>query len=158
MPHSKINIHLFCSNEKKISNNDIRGIEENVWDDIRNKAKKQGIILDFFYGSSNQLFCLIALKTNQTIQKIIVNLNKKSSFFINKNGVSDKFSSPQLSAIFNSDTNNEFDWDKDIFTMQVSESVFDRISNYNRIELESKRKKTYKVNDAYVVQYSFDKV
>ena len=156
MPHSNINIHLFCSNEKKISKNDIREIEQSIWDDIRNKAKKQGIILDFFYGTSSQLFCIIALKTNQTVQKVIVNLHKKSSFFINNQGVSEKFKSPQLTAIFNTQK-NELDWKKDIYTIQVSESVFDRITNYNRIEFESNRKKIFKPNDAYVVQYSFGK-
>lgn len=48
MPHSNINIRLFCSNEKNISKKDIRVIEQTIWDDIRNKAKKEGIIVDFF--------------------------------------------------------------------------------------------------------------
>ena len=158
MAHSNINIHLFCSNEKKISKNDINGIEQTIWDDIRNKAKKQGVVLDFFYGTSNQLFCIIVLKTNQTFEKVIVNLQKKSSFFINNKGVSGKFKSPQLAAIFNTQENNEFDWKKDIYTTQVSESVFDSVINYNRIQLEIEKKELFNVNDAYLVQYSFDKV
>ena len=76
MPHLSINIHLFCSKEKKTSANDLTGIEQTIWDCIQNKAKKKGIILNFFYGTSNQLFCIITLKTNQTIPKVIDGLNK----------------------------------------------------------------------------------
>jgi hypothetical protein len=158
MPHSNINIHLFCSNEKNISKKDIRVIEQTIWDDIRNKAKKEGIIVDFFYGISNQLFCVIALKTNQTLEKVIFNLQKKSSFFINSQGVTNKFKSPQLAGIFNTQENNEFDWIKDIYTTQVSDSVFYSIGDYNRIRLESEKKELFKVNNTFVVQYSFDKV
>jgi hypothetical protein len=158
MPHSNINIHLFCSNEKMISKDDIRVIEQTIWDDIRNKAKKQGVIFDFCHETPSKLFCVISLKSNQNFKKAIAKLQKKSSFFINNQGVSDKFKSPQLSAIFNTPVNNEFDWKKDIYTTQVSESVFDSISYYNRNQLESEKKEMFKVSDAYVVQYAFDKV
>ena len=158
MPHLSINIHLFCSKEKKTSANDLTGIEQTIWDCIQNKAKKKGIILNFFYGTSNQLFCIITLKTNQTIPKVIDSLNKKGGFFLNNKGVSDKLKSPQLSAIFNSEEKYEFDWNKDIYMLEVSNSVYDRISNYNQIKLESNGKKIFGVTDEYVVQYSIGKI
>lgn len=159
MAHSNINIHIFCSSENKILPNDIRGIEQFIWQDVKNKSKKHGIILDFLYGTSNQCFCLIALNSIQTIQKVQTVMNKllqKRSFFVDNKGISNKFKSPQLSTIFNNHKNNEYDWKVDIYTMQVNDSVFERITNYNRIELESDRKKIFEINDAYVVQYSID--
>ena len=158
MPHLSINIHLICSKEKKTSTNELTVIEQTIWDCIQNKAKKKGIILNFFYGTSNQLFCIITLKTNQTMPKVIDGLNKKGGFFLNNKGVSDKFKSPQLSAIFNSKEKYEFDWSKDIYMLEVSDSVYDRISNYNQIKLESNGKKIFGVTDEYVVQYSIGKI
>ena len=157
MSHLNINIHLFYNDENKVLPNDISKIEQTIWEDIKNKANKKGITLDFLYGTSNQCFCVIVLKKDQTIQQVMNKIPMKRSFFINNKGISNKFNSPQLATIFNSQNNNEQNWTVDIYLIHVSESVFDRISNYNRIQLQIETKKTSKVNDAYVVQYSFDK-
>lgn len=161
MSHSNINIHVFCSGENKISPNDIRRIEQIIWQDVKNKSKREGIILDFLYGASNQCFCIIALNSFQTIQTVQTIMNKilqKRSFFVDSKGISNKFKSPKLSAIFNNQKNNEYDWKIDIYTMQVSDSVFERISNYNQIELEMDNKKIFEINEAYVVQYSINEI
>jgi hypothetical protein len=42
--------------------------------------------------------------------------------------------------------------------LEVSDSVYDRISNYNQIKLERNGKKIFGVTDEYVVQYSIGKI
>ena len=158
MSNLNINIHLFCGNQKKISPNDMRGIEQKIWYDVKNKAKKQNIFLDFSYGSSDQCFCVIALKANQTIQSCLKHLQKSSSFFINNKGMSNKFKSLQLSDIFNSQKNNEFEWKVNIRVMEVSDSVFDRMNSYNLIQSQNDRNKIFEINDAFVVQYFLDSI
>jgi hypothetical protein len=158
MSNVNINIHLFCSNVERISPNDIRGIEQKIWYDVKNKANKQNIFLDFSYGSSDQCFCVIALKDNQTIQTCLKHLQKSSSFFVNNKGMSNKFKSPQLVDIFNSQKNNEFEWKVNIRVMEVGDSLFDRMVNYNLIESQKDRNKIFEIDDAFVVQYFLDPI
>lgn len=153
MSHSNINIHLFSSSEKKIVPIDMRKIEKIIWEDVKKKSKRKGIILDFLYGTSNQCYCLIALNSIQTVQTVIIKILQKGSFFVDNKGVFNKFKSPRLSTIFNNEKDNEYDWKVDIYFLKVSDSVFDRITSYN---LESDRKKIFETNDAFVVQYSIN--
>jgi hypothetical protein len=158
MSNVNINIHLFCNNEKKILPDGIRGIEQNIWYDVKNKAEKQNIFLDFSYGSSDQCFCVIALNANQTIETCLKSLKKSNSFFINNKGMSNKFKSPQLVDIFNSQKNNEFEWKVNIRVMEVSDSLFDRMVDYNFIESQNDRNKIFDIDDAFVVQYFLDPI
>lgn len=158
MSNVNINIHLFCSNEKKILPDGIRGIEQNIWDDVKNKAKKQNIFLDFSYGSSDQCFCVIDLKAGQTIQSCLKSLQKSSSFFINNKGMSSKFKSLQLVDIFNSQKNNELEWKVNIRVMAVGESLFDRMADYNFIQSQKDINKIFEIDDAFVVQYFLDPI
>ena len=47
----------------------------------------------------------------------------------------------------------EFDWNKDIYMLEVSDSVYDRISNYNQIKLERNGKKINSRQLAFVSFY-----
>ena len=158
MPHLNINIRIVSSAENIISSNTTEEIELAIWDCIRNKAKERGIKLDFFYGSSNQRYCIIVLKNNQTVQTVIDSIREKDHFCVNKQDVFGKSSSAELSDINDEITNYELEWNSNIYAMKVNETVFDRISNYTRNELQINSKKTFETDDEYLIQYSCDAI
>jgi len=150
MPHLNIHIHIVSNSENKISSDLTKEIEITIWNYIRNKAKDQGIKLDFYYGSSNQRYCIIVLKNDQTVQKVMNRITEKDKFHINKQEVFDESFSNEGSA------NHEMEWQSNIYAMKVNDSVFDRISNYTQNQLQINSRKQFEANDEeYLIQYSF---
>lgn len=150
MKHLNINVDLSSSTEKKISR-EINDIELMIWKYVKNDAKKKGIDLCFFYGKSNQCFCLIALRNSQTFEAVVSSLGNEIKHFNHDNEILNK-----------SDTLYEFDvektdiirWKKDIYAMEVSESVLESICYNTENYFQCDKNKA----NEYLIQYSFDEM
>ena len=158
MPHLNINIRIVSNAENIISSKITEEIELTIWDCIRNKAKELGIKLDFFYGSSNQRYCIIVLKNDQTVRNVMDSIRGNNNFCKNKQVVFGESSSTELPVIKDEITNHELEWESNIYAMKVNDSVFDRISNYAQNELQINNRKTFETEDEYLIQYSFDEI
>jgi len=157
MPHLNINIRIVSNLVNKISHNVTKEIEQTIWDCIRNKALEQGIKLDFYYGSSNQRYCIIVLREDQTVQKVMNRIRDDDNFYMNKKNIFGKNAYIEPSAINGETTNYELEWKSNIYAMNVNDSVFERISNYTRNQLQINNDKTFEtIDDECLIQYSFD--
>ena len=76
-----------------------------VWNHLRDNAKEKGIFIDFVNGYSDHCHCLVSPGVVQTIQKIMQLIKGESSFWINKNGL----------------TEHKFEWQDEYYAASVSE-------------------------------------
>ncbi|HEX4374337.1 MAG TPA: transposase [Puia sp.] len=72
---------------------------------IREYASTQNIHIDFMNGYTDHIHCLISLNCEQSIAKVINLIKGESSFWINKNKLTDE----------------KFEWQKEYFAVSVSE-------------------------------------
>jgi len=80
--------------------------------------------------------------TDQTIQKIMQLIKGESSFWINKN---------QL-------TQQKFEWQDEYFAVSVSESFLDKVRNYIKNQEEHHRKKSFQEEyDEFLEKYGFER-
>jgi REP element-mobilizing transposase RayT len=59
-------------------------IKRDVIDHIRSNAKEKGIYIDLINGHVQHVHCLIRLRADQTLAKVIQLIKGESSFWINK--------------------------------------------------------------------------
>lgn len=64
-------------------------IRKRVWQHIRENAKEKNIYIDFGNGYSDHCHCLISPGVDQTMSKIMQLIKGESSFWINKQKLSD---------------------------------------------------------------------
>ena len=89
-----------------------------VWKHIKENAKEKGIFLDMVNGFSDHCHCLISLSSNQNIEKVVQLIKGESSFWINKNKL----------------TQEKFNWQDEYFAVSVSESMIENVRNYIKIK------------------------
>ncbi len=130
MPFVKIYIHFVWSTKNREPFLASKEIRQQVWQHIRENAQKKGIFVDFVNGYTDHCHCLVSLRVNQTIEKIMQLIKGESSFWINKN---------QL-------TEQKFEWQDEYFAVSVSESMIDRVRNYIRNQENIMQKKHFKMN------------
>lgn len=86
--------------------------------------------------------CLISLGIDQNIQKIIQLIKGESSFWINKNRI----------------TEGKFEWQDDYFAVSISESMVEKVRDYIRNQEEHHKTKTFAQEyDEFILKYGFDK-
>jgi len=90
------------------------GIRKQVFQHIKQNAEEKGIWIDSVNGYSDHAHCLISLNKNQTISEVMQLIKGESSFWINKNKL----------------TQTKFSWQDDYWAVSVSESHLQRIRNY----------------------------
>lgn len=118
-----------------------REIRQNVFDHIRENAKKKGIHIDFINGHLEHVHCLISLSSGQSIDKILMLLKGESSYWINKN----KFS------------RGKFEWQDEYFAVSVSESNLSRVRNYIKNQEDHHKKKSFTEEyQEFMQKYKFD--
>ncbi|MBP7533842.1 MAG: IS200/IS605 family transposase [Chitinophagales bacterium] len=142
MPFVKIYIHFVWSTKNREPFLASKEIRQQVWQHIRENAQKKGIFVDFVNGYHDHCHCLVSLRVNQTIEKIMQLIKGESSFWINKN---------QL-------TEQKFEWQDEYFAVSVSESMIDRVRNYIRNQEKHHAKKTFQDEyDEFIAKYGFEK-
>lgn len=112
MPFVKVYIHFVWRTKNRIPFLNSKDLRIKVWNHIRENAKEKGIFVDFVSGYHNH--CLVSLRTDQTIQKVMQLIKWESSFWINKH---------QL-------TEQKFDWQDEYFAVAVSESGIHWVRQY----------------------------
>ena len=114
MPFVKVYIHSVWSTKNRIPFLNSKDLRINVWKHIKQNASEKGIVIDVVNGYSDHCHCLISLSTNQTIEKVVQLIKGESSFWINKNNL----------------TEEKFAWQDEYFAVSVSESMIEKVRNY----------------------------
>ena len=142
MSFVKVYIHFVWSTKNRYPFLDSKELRLKVWKHIRENAKEKGIYIDFINGYSDHCHCLISLGIDQTIQKVMQLIKGESSFWINKNEL----------------TNEKFERQDEYFAVSVSESMVDRVREYIKNQEEHHSKKTFQQEyDEFITKYGFEK-
>ena len=158
MPFTKVYIHFIWSTKKKMSPLAIKQVRQTVWNHIKENAKKKGIYIEFIKGYLDHCHCLISLKENQTLQKVMEEIKGETTFCINNQGDFAELAVTEILPVLDRETKNEFEWEDDYFTIAVLESVFDRVNNFNQNYEQHDDKKLF--NDEYneyIIKYGFQR-
>jgi len=110
---------------------------------IRENAKLKGIYIDFINGHCEHIHCTISLNADETLSKIIQLIKGESSFWINKNNL----------------TQGKFEWADEYFAVSVSESQINTVRDYIKRQEEHHRKKTWEQEyEEFIRSYGFTKL
>ena len=142
MPYIKVYIHFVWSTKNRVPFLKTKEVRQKVWTHIKENARKKGIYIDFVNGYTDHCHCLVSLGANHTIQKVIQLIKGESSFWINKE---------QL-------TQEKFQWQSEYFAVSVSESSINRVRNYIKNQERHHSKKTFQEEyDEFILKYNFKK-
>ncbi len=140
MPFVKIYIHCVWSTKNRYPFLDSKEIRDRVWKHIINNSREKGIFINSISGYSDHCHCLISLGTDQTIQKVLQLIKGESSFWINKNEL----------------TEERFEWQDEYFAVSISESMIDKIRNYIFNQEEHHLTKTFQEEyEEFIAKYKF---
>jgi REP element-mobilizing transposase RayT len=143
MPFVKVYIHFVWSTKNRYPYLDSHELRLKVWNHILENAKKKGIFIDFINGYSDHCHCLISIGVDQTIEKIVMLLKGESSFWINKQ---------QL-------TEEKFEWQDEYFAVSISESMINNVREYIKNQELHHTKKTFQEEyDEFISKYGFRKL
>jgi REP element-mobilizing transposase RayT len=113
MPWIKVWLHFVWSTKDRYPYL-TDSIRSNVFEHIRQNARDKGIHIDFINGYLDHVHCLISLGTDQTLEKIMQLIKGESSFWINKNKL----------------TNTRFAWQDEYFVVSVNEDTLLSVRRY----------------------------
>jgi len=110
---------------------------------IRENAKEKNIYIDFINGDKNHVHCIISLNPEQSISKVIQLIKGESSFWINKQKISQ----------------GKFEWADEYFAVSVSESQIEKVREYIKNQEEHHRKISWEEEyRMFIDKYHFDKL
>jgi REP element-mobilizing transposase RayT len=142
MPFVKVYIHFVWSTKNRYPFLNSKKLRLKVWNHILENAKEKGIFVDFISGYTDHCHCLVSLGIDQTFQKVMQLIKGESSFWINKNEL----------------TNKKFEWQDEYFAVSVSESMLDKVREYIKNQEEHHTKKTFlQEYDEFIDKYGFEK-
>lgn len=143
MPFVKVYIHIVWSTKNRIPFLNSKDLRINLWKHIKQNASEKGIFIDVVNGYSDHCHCLISLSTNQTIEKVVQLIKGESSFWINKNNL----------------TEEKFAWQDEYFAVSVSESMIESVRNYIKNQEKHHQKKTFvEEYQEFIEKYNFEKL
>lgn len=141
MPFIKIYIHLVWSTKNRVPYLSSPEVRKKVWQHIKDNAVQKGVFVDFVNGYSDHCHCLVSLSSDQQIQKVVQLIKGESSFWINKEKL----------------TQDKFAWQDEYFAVSVSESMVDTVRNYIKNQEVHHARKTFKEEcDEFVDRYGFE--
>jgi len=139
MSYVRIWIHLVFTTKKRSSflNDKIRG---KVKKHIIENCKKKDIFLQAINGYTDHLHCLLSLGKDQSITEVTQLIKGESSFWINKNKL----------------TELRFSWQDDYYAVSVSESQVNKVVNYIKNQEEHHKKRPLEEElKEFVEKYGF---
>ncbi len=139
MPYVKIWVHAVWATKsrKKYLTKEIQNV---IFRHIHQNGLEKGIFIDVVNGSYEHIHCLFRLKSNQTIEKVMQLLKGESSFWINKQKLTD----------------SHFGWQDEYFAVSISESQVNKIRNYIKGQEKHHMMKTYMQEyDEFINKYGF---
>ena len=139
MPYSKLLVHLVWStkNREKVITKETK---ELLLNHILENARKKEIFIIRVNCVSDHIHFLISLKPDQSVSNVVRLLKGESSFWINKQEIS----------------NRKFAWQEEYFAVSVSESIREKIIIY--IDNQEEHHKTKSFMDEYntfIQKYNF---
>ena len=140
MPYNRIWVHLvWATKERKPLLT--KKIRQQVFEHIKENAKKKDIYLDHINGHKEHVHCLISLQAEQNIATVVQLLKGESSFWINKQKL----------------TSVKFGWQDEYFSVSSCESQVENLRNYIRKQEEHHKKKTYTDEyNEFIKKYGFE--
>lgn len=139
MPFIQIWVHLVWAtkNRKPLLTKDVR---QKLFSHIKENGLAKGIHMDFVNGHVDHVHCLISLKPDQNISKLVQLLKGESSYWVNKNNW----------------FNNKLEWQDEYFAVSVSKSGIDRLREYIKNQEAHHAKKTFQQEyDEFMIKYGF---
>ena len=110
---------------------------------IKENAISKGIFIDVINGYTDHLHCLINLHPDQPLSNVIRLLKGESSFWINRNHI----------------TQFRFSWAVEYFAVSISESHINRVRDYIRNQEKHHQQKTWeKEYNDYIIKYGFERI
>ena len=113
MPYINVYIHFVWTTKNRRPYLNTPALRKLVWQHIKSNAELKDIHVDFVNGYHDHCHCLVSLKGDQTIRKIMQLIKGESAYWINKN---------QL-------TVEKFEWQDEYFAIEVCESRLDKVKN-----------------------------
>lgn len=113
MPLVKVWIHFVWSTKNRfpyLTDN----IRTQVFDHIYTNARSKGILLDTIGGYVDHMHTLVLLRNNQTISRTVQLMKGESSFWVNKNKL----------------TEETFEWQNDYYVESVDEARLNTLRKY----------------------------
>ena len=143
MPYTKIHVHLVWSTKNRIKFLHTKEIRPKVWEHIKENAEYKGIYIDHVNGYSDHCHCLVSLRIDQTVAKVVQMIKGESSFWINKNNICDL----------------RFEWQTEYYAVSVSESGLENVRKYIRNQEQHHFNHTFTDEcDEFDEHYGFDKM
>lgn len=126
MPYVKIWIHAVwgTKNHNKLLSKDLR---TKLFKHIKNNAKDKDIYVDFINGYFDHVHCLLTLRADLSISKVVQLLKGESAYWANNNALI----KPKL------------EWADEYFAVSVSESIIPKVRHYIRNQEEHHKVKTF---------------
>ena len=140
MGYIKIWVHLVWTtkNRKPILNQEVL---PEILTHIKDNARDKGIFLDSINGLLNHIHCLIALKSGQNIDKILMLLKGESSFWINQKKI----------------FTEKFEWQDQYFAVSLSESALDQVRAYIKNQEQHHKIKSFADEyQEFMSKYNFE--
>lgn len=142
MAFIKIWVHTVWSTKNRIPFLE-KEIRKEVFEHIKANAQAKGIYIDFINGYVDHIHCLIALRPDQNIAKIMQLIKGESAFWINKQKL----------------TSKRFAWQEEYFAVSVSESQINKVREYIKNQESHHQKVSFEQeHQAFVYKYKFEKV
>lgn len=117
-------------------------IRKEVFDHITENARIKNIYIDCINGHIDHVHCLISLKPDQTIAKVMQLIKGESAFWINRQKL----------------IKEKFAWQDEYFALSVSESQLSKVRNYIRNQEAHHSKKSFTAEyNEFITKYGFDK-
>lgn len=127
MPFIKVYLHLVFTIKNPYPFLDTPEKRMKVWKHNKENAVEKGIYIDAVNGYSQHCHCLVSLGANQTIADVAQLIKGESSFWINKNELTDE----------------KFAWQSEYWAVSVSESIIPNVRNYIFRQEQHHSKKSY---------------
>ncbi len=109
---------------------------------IRQHAGVRGIYIDTLDGYSDHLHCLLLLRENQMLLRVMQIVRGESAYWINRNKL----------------TRSSFEWDDEFFAASVSEAHIPKVKDYILNQDQHHKVKTWEQEcEEFLVMYGFSK-
>lgn len=140
MSFIKVYVHYVWStkNREKLLSENIR---RDLFNHIRENARKKNIFIDFINGYTDHVHCLVSLNDNLSIGKIAQLIKGESSYWINQNKLTD----------------SKFEWQDEYFAVGIGEDKIETVRRYIANQEEHHKKNTFQYEyDKFIEHYGFD--
>jgi putative transposase len=143
MSYVKVFIHfVWCTKNREqfLGSSKIR---KKVWQHIRKNGREKGLHIDFVNGYSDHCHCVVSLGFDQTIKKVMQLIKGESSFWINKNKLTDR----------------KFEWQDEYFAVSVSESMINPLREYLKNQEKHHEQKSFQEEyEEIIKKHGFKKI